>query len=129
MITALGSSGMAEGEFSTLKAELCTVQVATAEQLHKAADAGASAEAVGHRPVGMAAAVASMVAERKAGSTAHLEAQLKASKAETQEFKAEAQELHQLWVDMDDDPASNSESAALSEPGAQAARCAPPAKG
>ena len=98
---------MAEEEFSSRAAA-------------QAAGVGASAAAVGHRLAGTAAAVASMVAESKAANVAQLEAQLEAFKAEAQKFKAEAQELHKLWADMDDDLVSDSESAAMSEPGEEA---------
>ena len=87
-----------------LKAEVSTVQTAAGGQLQKSTVAppyDMAAASTGHRPAGTAAAAASMVAEAKTTSLAHLESQLEAD-------HAKAHQLQQLCANIDDDRASDS---------------------
>ena len=87
-------------------------------RLDDAARAAAQAAPVGHRPPGTEEAVASMVAECRAANSDRTE-DATALQAQLSAFKAEADELQKLWADMDQDLASDTESAAPSESGDQ----------
>ena len=99
------AEGQAQENYQELRLLLQSLQ---------ATNVGANAAAVGHRPPGTAMVVSGLVAEGKAASEAHLQAQLTA-------FKTEAEELQVLWADLDDDMASDLESVALEESSEQAA--------